>query len=292
MPMDCPQCGLINPDAALRCDCGYDFSGQMEESYLEPSDRPLGFLANPVTRAIAIVLLALSGLVQFGRWITPRIRLVPWAPQVQLELMAFSLLTFLVGSFLLWRHRQHAALEALRSGTTNSGVLYLRSFQADASPVKHFASHRTLTGLSVVQMLSGLTTPEEELRNAIRPIGPLVAVGQPGEKLPKPGATRLYAGDEAWRGLVSRRMISAKLVVFRAGHGGVPTSTGFPALSPLLKPERCPAGLSHPGTLLSRLCSKLRRRYHHGPWPRGGAHAETVSKRLGNEVRRRTLLGR
>jgi hypothetical protein len=23
--MDCPYCGLINPDSAIRCDCGYDF---------------------------------------------------------------------------------------------------------------------------------------------------------------------------------------------------------------------------------------------------------------------------
>ncbi len=32
--MKCPNCGLINPDSALRCDCGYDFSKQMKESYV------------------------------------------------------------------------------------------------------------------------------------------------------------------------------------------------------------------------------------------------------------------
>ena len=33
--MKCPNCGLINPESALRCDCGYDFpSGTMKESYL------------------------------------------------------------------------------------------------------------------------------------------------------------------------------------------------------------------------------------------------------------------
>jgi hypothetical protein len=31
----CPSCGLYNSEAALRCDCGYDFvSGQMKASYL------------------------------------------------------------------------------------------------------------------------------------------------------------------------------------------------------------------------------------------------------------------
>ena len=38
--MDCPICGLINPDTAQRFDCGYDFdSRRVERSYLD--DRPL-----------------------------------------------------------------------------------------------------------------------------------------------------------------------------------------------------------------------------------------------------------
>jgi hypothetical protein len=33
--MQCPNCRLINPDNAVRCDCGYDFgSGVVKESYL------------------------------------------------------------------------------------------------------------------------------------------------------------------------------------------------------------------------------------------------------------------
>ena len=33
--MECPKCGLINPESAIRCDCGYDFkSGKVEDSYL------------------------------------------------------------------------------------------------------------------------------------------------------------------------------------------------------------------------------------------------------------------
>ena len=29
--MECPRCGLINPDSAQRCDCGYDFQTQTVE---------------------------------------------------------------------------------------------------------------------------------------------------------------------------------------------------------------------------------------------------------------------
>jgi hypothetical protein len=38
MEKDCPKCGLVNPPAATRCDCGYDFaSGRMKQSYLVPN---------------------------------------------------------------------------------------------------------------------------------------------------------------------------------------------------------------------------------------------------------------
>jgi hypothetical protein len=35
--MDCPNCGLINPSSATRCDCGFDFvSRTIKESYVYP----------------------------------------------------------------------------------------------------------------------------------------------------------------------------------------------------------------------------------------------------------------
>jgi len=37
---DCPECHLVNPNGALRCDCGYDFpSGTIKDSYLPPQER-------------------------------------------------------------------------------------------------------------------------------------------------------------------------------------------------------------------------------------------------------------
>jgi hypothetical protein len=57
------------------------------------------------------------------------------------------------------------------------------------------------------------------LRDVLRPIGDLVAIGKPGEDLPTPGAARIYVSDEEWKEEVKRRMRAARLVVIRAGVG-------------------------------------------------------------------------
>jgi uncharacterized RDD family membrane protein YckC len=47
MTMKCPRCGLINPETALRCDCGWDFgTGTAKESYLGKEATLKGELAS------------------------------------------------------------------------------------------------------------------------------------------------------------------------------------------------------------------------------------------------------
>lgn len=49
-------------------------------------------------------------------------------------------------------------------------------------------------------------------------VGPVVAIGKPGERLPELGAARVYVPDDQWRGVVTTWMSEAALVVFRAGE--------------------------------------------------------------------------
>ncbi len=59
--MKCPKCGLINPDNAQRCDCGYDFEQkQMVKSYLVtlPIQR-----ADKLRFAGGLLFCLLSGIV-------------------------------------------------------------------------------------------------------------------------------------------------------------------------------------------------------------------------------------
>lgn len=70
--MKCPNCGLENPDTALRCDCGYDFAsgqmktsalgkeGQVEAALASSGRRFFNFVADIILSRILIVLLLTS----------------------------------------------------------------------------------------------------------------------------------------------------------------------------------------------------------------------------------------
>ena len=53
---ECPNCGLINPDTELSCECGYDFTtGQIKKSYLSQSELKksnFGILSNIFDRTL------------------------------------------------------------------------------------------------------------------------------------------------------------------------------------------------------------------------------------------------
>jgi hypothetical protein len=120
-----------------------------------------------------------------------------------------GLLMILGGAFLFWRGRQYAGRADTERIVTDSNpdVLYLRAFRSDQSTVPYLLA--SIFGMWL--------TEEEELTDVLRPFGDLVAIGQPGESLPKPGAARIYASDEEWKQVVKRQMRAARLVIIRAG---------------------------------------------------------------------------
>ncbi len=61
------------------------------------------------------------------------------------------------------------------------------------------------------------TEVEEALASAVAPLGTMVAIGQPGESLPLPGAIRSYASENEWREVVDKWLSMARLVILRAG---------------------------------------------------------------------------
>jgi hypothetical protein len=100
----------------------------------------------------------------------------------------------------------------------DSYVLYLRSFSDDDA----FEKPQRLYGSAVLHhfLISG-RSEEERLAAAVKRLGPLVAVGKPGETLPYAGARRLYLphDEKLWKPVVSAMMADARLVVLSLGPG-------------------------------------------------------------------------
>jgi hypothetical protein len=59
MSQKCPKCGLLNPENAQRCDCGYDFEkNEMSESPIKATEKPnRKFHGNTIVLVLGLVLL-------------------------------------------------------------------------------------------------------------------------------------------------------------------------------------------------------------------------------------------
>jgi len=88
------------------------------------------------------------------------------------------------------------------SGVPPDPVLYLRSFADDEK----------LPGLFGARISN-----EELLTEVLSEVGPVVAIGEPNERLPPLGAQRIYAREGEWRDVVATLMRQAVAVVIRAG---------------------------------------------------------------------------
>ena len=92
------------------------------------------------------------------------------------------------------RHLQPDAHSTLASDR-RPPILYLRSFDDDEKA----------------------GTDEFVLAKIFEEVGPFVAIGRPGDKLPPLGASRFYVADDTWRGAVDDLLGRAALVLLRAG---------------------------------------------------------------------------
>ncbi len=138
--------------------------------------------------------------------------LIAWGGGPEENPIAMTAVVFLIaGALVHFRGRQVAA-RVRNTGTASPlrdqrpDVLYLRSFGMDASTMRR-------------KLMAGLSTEEEDLAEAVRPLGDLIAIGRPGEPLPLPGAARMYCSNDEWKDAVVARMREASLVIIRAGQG-------------------------------------------------------------------------
>jgi hypothetical protein len=106
---------------------------------------------------------------------------------------------FVVLSLFQRRAQRHLVPlgEAVLMADARPPILYLRPFSQDQSVEDEEMNLAAITGL----------------------IGPVVAIGRPGELLPTLGAHRIYIGDADWQDRVTTLLRQAKVVFLLAGQG-------------------------------------------------------------------------
>ena len=90
------------------------------------------------------------------------------------------------------RHRVLLADE-IRKKDARPPVTYLRSFKGERS----------------------LNSQEQILARIFTDVGPLIAIGRPGENLPLLGASRMYVADDDWQATVQRFIAESRLTIIR-----------------------------------------------------------------------------
>jgi TM2 domain-containing membrane protein YozV len=114
-----------------------------------------------------------------------------------------------------WKYEALTAEEVL-SRDTRPPVVYLRSFEVDDQIV--VTSGTRLARLGSYVAYTAVVSPEQEMTWIMSRVGPVVAIGKPGERLPELGAARMYVSDDEWRDVVGDLLARAALVVIRAGE--------------------------------------------------------------------------
>ncbi len=137
-----------------------------------------------------------------------------WAVPAILGGYVFALL-----AWRLWRRTQRMeapdAAEAM-AADQRPPILYLRSFADDGAVA--LEEGKDWFSRAKIAALVQPTTPEQELAAILSTVGPLIAIGRPGESWPELGAARLYVPDDQWQARVLALMDQAGLVVLRLGN--------------------------------------------------------------------------
>jgi ABC-type nitrate/sulfonate/bicarbonate transport system permease component len=133
---------------------------------------------------------------------------------LEISIISRSLIAFAVGSilsiFLLGVSRSLLARGALSwlKKDPRRPILYLRSFSSDQNIWETFRW----------MMRRSFRTYEQSLARAVLPLGPLVAIGKPGDVLPPAGAARLYVDHDHWQEVVQQLVKMSQFVILRIGQ--------------------------------------------------------------------------
>ncbi len=163
------------------------------------------------------------GFVCFVGAIIPAIVAQAGGPYDYLYII-LSIVMFGGGGTMIIHGKRHLTRRAedVLANDSRAPIIYLRSFGEEADDFGLRTFFRSV-GTAFTNRSLGLTTSawdptfQSQLGMVMERIGPYVAVGRPGTRLPGTGAARLYIPDAEWQHRVSELLRGARLVIIRAG---------------------------------------------------------------------------
>ena len=168
-------------------------------------------------RGVGLLLMSLAVAFSVGGFL---VLVVLWYaagvhPGDWLSGVVFVVYTVMLWLFTLGRRMRISGAEHLLAEDVRPPIVYLRPFGTDRAEIA-----RRLSSWVRISPREGFEkTYEERLTRTLRKIGPLVAVGDPTERLPLLGAARTYAPDESWQETVDKLTGRAGVVILHAGDG-------------------------------------------------------------------------
>jgi hypothetical protein len=123
-----------------------------------------------------------------------------------------GLVMVMLSGFIFVRAAQAAqpSIERVREVDKRRPILLLRSFRDD----KLVAPERRRYGPFVVNAIRRF---EQQIADSFQELGPLIAIGEPGEKVPQLGAARSYLANDQWQAAVLGWIEEAMMIVMIAG---------------------------------------------------------------------------
>jgi uncharacterized membrane protein YhaH (DUF805 family) len=109
-----------------------------------------------------------------------------------------------------WQTRARSAEAELRRPGSRRPILYLRSFALDAQVGRPSLPERMLGTIP-------FRNAEQRLTYGLGGLGPVIAIGRPGEQLPALGAARFYVSHDRWQQKVADVVKVSQLVVWATG---------------------------------------------------------------------------
>jgi hypothetical protein len=109
-----------------------------------------------------------------------------------------------------WQLKARTAEEELARPGAKRPVFYLRSFNLDERVGKPSVFERFLGTVP-------LANSEQKLTRELHKLGPVIAIGRPGEKLPALGAARFYVSEDLWHQKVGDVVKVSQLVLWATG---------------------------------------------------------------------------